>query len=76
MTVLPDDVQVIDLSAWAPDSDYDECMALCVKLKLIETLQHGEHDYARLTKAGRNVLAMLMQLASFASDPANRLKES
>jgi hypothetical protein len=66
----------IDMSGWSPDRSYDECLKLAEQLKLIETLQHGEHGYARITQAGINVMYVLMQLVVYASDPDNKLLKS
>ena len=70
------EARVVDLSAWAPEATYDEGLALCRKLKLIEMVQHGDHDYGRLTERGKTVLFTLMTMAGYASDPENILKQT
>jgi hypothetical protein len=46
--------------AIVPTISYEECIALCEKLGLIETMQHGGNDYIRYTENGVNVLAGLV----------------
>jgi len=68
--------RAVDLSDWKPDKSYDECLRICEQLKLIETVQHGEHEYGRITQTGVNVMHTLMQLASYSVYPENALKRS
>ena len=68
--------RLVDLAAWTPDISYDDGLALCERLKLIELLQHGDHGYGRLTQTGVNVLHTLLQMAGHASYPENILKGS
>ena len=70
------DARVVDLSNWQPDVSYDEGLQICKGLGLIELVQHGEHDYGRLTQTGINVFMTLMQMAGNASFPENMLKTS
>lgn len=71
---------MIDLSAWKVSQTFDKRMKLCLQLGLIETLQHGQYDYVRLTQKGVNVFQTLMHLAKCAAlaeiDPENKLKGS
>ena len=45
-----------------PTRSYEDCIALCEKLGLVETMQHGGNDYIRYTENGVNVLAGLIAL--------------
>jgi len=66
----------IDMSAWKPDKSYDECLALCTQLGLIEMLTHGDDEYARMTQTGCNVLHALMRLVVYAANPENAMKQT
>ena len=68
--------RVIDLSEWTPDMDYEDCLKLCEELGLLETVQHGPHQYGRLTQKGINIFTAMMHLANYASYPENHLKKS
>jgi len=56
------DVKVIDAGTLAVSMSFEDGMKLCEKLQLLETMQHGEGDYARFTQKGINVVATLVQL--------------
>jgi hypothetical protein len=73
---MVEEMRAVDMSGWAADISYDECLALCAELGLVETLQHGEHEYARVTQNGINVMNALMRLAIYASDPNNKLRQT
>jgi len=70
------EASIVDMSNWQPDCTYDEGLVLCEKLGLTEMMWHGDNDYGRLTQTGVNVLYTLMQMAAFAANPNNVLKES
>ena len=46
--------------AIVPTISYEDCIALCEKLGLVETMSHGDNDYIRYTENGVNVLAGLV----------------
>jgi hypothetical protein len=69
-------MEVIDLGALQPDLSYEEGIRLCVKLKLVETMQHGDQEYIRMTQKGTNVISALMTLMSDCCDPENILRPS
>jgi hypothetical protein len=46
-----------------PNKSYDDCIEECVRLGLIETMQHGDNDYIRYTQLGHNVLSALVTIA-------------
>ena len=48
--------------AIVPTISYEDCIALCERLGLVETMQHGTNDYIRYTENGVNVLAGLVGL--------------
>jgi hypothetical protein len=50
--------------AVVPTLSYDECIELCEKLGLVETMQHGDKHYIRYTEDGVNALAGLIGLQS------------
>jgi hypothetical protein len=66
----------IDLTDYLPDKSYDECLQLTKDLGLIEVVQHGPHDYGRLTQNGINVFNVLLRLLEYRTDPNNRLKKT
>jgi len=55
-------MKVIDASTWSITITFEDGMKLCEELKLVELMQHGDHDYTRFTQKGMNVLATLMEL--------------
>jgi len=57
-----------------PDMDYDDCLRLCEELGLVEIVNHGGHDYGRITQKGRNCVSALIKLASHGFEPENVLK--
>lgn len=65
---------VVDLSDFRPTISYDDALKLCQELGLIEVIQHGEHDYGRLTQKGINVFNALMLMMSHTASPENILK--
>ena len=46
--------------AIVPTLSYDECIELCERLGLVETMQHGDKYYIRYTEDGVNALAGLL----------------
>ena len=65
---------IVDLSDFRPDISYDDALKLCKELGLIEIVQHGEHDYGRLTQKGINVFNAMMMMVSYTAFPENILK--
>ena len=55
-------MRTIDAGAWNVTITFEDGMALCEQLKLVETMQHGDADYSRFTQKGINVLATLTEL--------------
>jgi len=53
---------MIDAGTWNVTVTFEDGMALCEKLKLVETMHHGDADYSRFTQKGINVLATLTEL--------------
>jgi hypothetical protein len=75
MTDMTDKI-ILDLDGLTPDRSYNACLKQCEKLGLIEKIKHGDHEYGRATQLGVNALCVLLQMASNAQEPKNRLKES
>jgi len=46
-----------------PNKSYEDCIKDCVRLGLIEMMQHGDDEYIRYTQLGHNVLSALMTIA-------------
>lgn len=70
------DVVELDIGGFATDKTYNECIDLCVQLKLIEVMRHGNEDYARFTQTGINVLGGLIAFAGGTVNPEDKLKVS
>lgn len=66
----------LDIHTLLGNPDYDKGVRRCKALGLIETMQHGSEEYARLTDEGREVLGALITMAISTLDPDNMLKGS
>lgn len=55
-------MRMIDAGTWKVTITFEDGMALCEKLKLVEMMQHGDVDYSRFTQKGINILATLTEL--------------
>ena len=52
-----------------PSMSRDECRDMCEELGLVDTLQHGDTDYIRITQKGIDALCVLLDLLAEMSDP-------
>lgn len=55
---------IIDVSNWQPNLSFDDCLAMCVSLGLIELLIQDGEECARLTQRGVNAMLTMTVIAS------------
>jgi len=61
-------MKIRDAGTWTTTVTPEEGRDMCVKLRLLEMLQHGDDEYIRFTQKGINVLATLTYLLQLQAD--------